>query len=89
MSTTNMAAGGCPVCLTKLDAATGLDHDHRPAPGYASVCAYCGALLKFNHDLLLEPMPDDEFRRMPGHFQLLMLRVQQAVKERNHNKRET
>lgn len=37
----------CPVCGTKLDAATGVPHEMVPEVGDWSVCAVCSALLVF------------------------------------------
>lgn len=37
-----------PCCGRKIDAATGIGHDHRPRPGDLSICIYCMAWLTFD-----------------------------------------
>ena len=59
--TTDTAVQPCPNCSNKLEAATGVGHDHAPSLGSLSLCFYCGALLQFTAAGLvrLSKVPDD------------------------------
>lgn len=62
----------CPGCSEVLDGFTNTSlSGQRPKPGAATVCVYCGALLKFSEELaLVSPDPDEE----------ILLRADPAIK---------
>lgn len=41
----------CPVCVGKINACTGVDHDSTPNKDDVTLCFGCGTLLFFNEDL--------------------------------------
>ena len=73
----------CPVCLYAMDACTGVGHDRKPRPGDYSVCADCGALLRFGPGLVLTLCTASDLREFreqdPQKFSLLLV-AQAAVR---------
>jgi hypothetical protein len=58
---TRLPACDCPWCSEELTAATDLKDDSVPAPGDATLCAYCGEWCVFDTDLMLRKPTDNEF----------------------------
>jgi hypothetical protein len=56
-------AAECPVCGATLDGAAQVDGAGTPEPGDVTVCAYCGAPLRFT-DAGLELLTDAEAARI-------------------------
>jgi hypothetical protein len=44
----------CPVCFTRLDAATAMEEDHKPEPTDFTVCCYCASVLMFDGNMTLQ-----------------------------------
>ena len=60
----------CPACNEMVDAADCVDEGpEAPKPGDYSVCAYCGAFLRFDiaagRRLSLRELADEEFAELP------------------------
>jgi hypothetical protein len=67
----------CPVCHRSLDAAFAVPKESvQPKDGDYSVCAYCGAMLRFSGDLSLRIAADSELedvkKQQPRLFVLLV-----------------
>ncbi len=58
-TTSEVPDAECPACLTVVNRATG-DKNTQPVPGDFSVCALCGAILRFTENLQLRPVDDAE-----------------------------
>jgi len=63
MKTSRMPTSICPICKSSLEAATSLKNEI-PDPGDISVCLYCGNILKFNDDLELVSLSNDEMQAL-------------------------
>jgi hypothetical protein len=50
----------CPCCSRVLDAFTTVGHKHQPKAGDFSVCAYCGAILRFGPGCLMFLLATDD-----------------------------
>lgn len=78
----------CPACLRHTDMATG-GGDRKPIENDISVCAYCGAVCKFDHDMKLVDLPDGELNEIkivhPDLFEEI-LENKRIVKNLPHNK---
>jgi hypothetical protein len=55
---------GCPRCKKTLDGATPMCRGDVPEPGDYTVCAYCGVVLKWNSDMVLVLMNEEDFRQL-------------------------
>lgn len=55
----------CPECGNHLDAVTAVSEDASPKPGDLSICAYCGCMLQFDKDLLVEPISEEALKEAP------------------------
>jgi len=64
MKTTHLEGNHCPNCLTFLNAASPLERDVAPKENDLSVCFRCGQLLKFNKDLKLVKLTDEELKHI-------------------------
>lgn len=51
----------CPNCGHIFDSASAVKIEEAPKDGDLSVCVYCAAFLKFNPDLSLSLLSDEEF----------------------------
>ena len=56
----------CPDCGASLDAVSYLWNEAHPNPGDYSVCAYCGQLLRFVTDLMVEAATPSEVSEDSG-----------------------
>lgn len=74
MRTTRLASDvKCPNCGHQLDGATCVFEDVAPKPGDLSVCVRCKHWLRFNDDLTLRPMSQDDIDVLkPEEFKQLM-----------------
>jgi hypothetical protein len=50
---TDLAPDSCPHCKKKLDAATPIYHDGKPAPGDMTVCMWCAGICRWGKDMFL------------------------------------
>jgi len=50
----------CPVCGHAIDSATGVVGSGKPRPGLYSVCFYCFAALRFDEQMQLTHVPQDQ-----------------------------
>jgi len=75
----------CPICKTKLDAATGLRNDAAPKVGDLSMCARCGQPLRFGVDLMPYAVNLDTVRGATSATDFrAYCRVRDAVLARKH-----
>lgn len=59
-------AGDCPDCLRRIEAASAADGTNRvPSPGDFSICVHCGAILRYEDDMQLRRVDDDDEKDMP------------------------
>jgi len=82
-----MAQSLCPYCGYKMDCASGVDHNKHPTPRSLSICIMCGGFLKFNDQLSLEKLEDDEFQELPASVQRKLNLVRETVAKVHENKR--
>lgn len=68
-----------PCCGRALDAATSVEHEHRPAEGDVSVCAYCAALLVFDTEQRSRLMLKLEFVDLDAETRRMLHRVQDTI----------
>lgn len=75
VTTGPLAATNCPVCSSKVNAATGAT---APKVGDLSICFVCSALLTFNDDMTVRSLSDVELKELhtPTREKLLHLRDQ-------------
>jgi hypothetical protein len=50
----------CPVCSRALDSASNLTGERKPTAGDYTICMYCFAVLRFDSDLHLVQVSQDE-----------------------------
>ena len=66
----------CPGCECVLDMAAQVDGTRQPRPNDVSVCCYCGALLVFGEDLVVNPLSEELLAKIrkeaPETYWLLM-----------------
>ena len=55
----------CTQCRKQLDGATGFRDGAKPKEGDLSICAYCGNQMRFNADLTLRTMTDEDRKTLP------------------------
>jgi hypothetical protein len=70
----------CPTCGHKLDAATGLDHDHKPSPGDLSVCIQCGEILEFDEEIKLILISEGTIEKLDLETMEDLVRTRDAIK---------
>jgi hypothetical protein len=72
----------CPQCGELADAYTSMcNPDHTPDEGDVSMCWSCGQILRFNGDLSLRKITEDELRAIPAGMRLLLLRLSDERKK--------
>jgi hypothetical protein len=76
----NMAPTACPVCFTKLDAATHAGN-RTPKAGSIGVCVYCTTVLRYEADLTVRQLTDKEFESLEPGFQAAIQELQDAYKK--------
>ena len=75
-------AGECPECLERLDAATSTGLDPRgPRPGDFTICAFCGAKLRYTDALELRPVTEDELAAQSEALQRQLDLLSRAFKQ--------
>jgi hypothetical protein len=74
VATTRMPESACPVCHSRLDAATGAGFDKPPIPepGDVTQCGPCGTVLVFTESLDLRLATQAEWNELPPEFQKLL-----------------
>lgn len=56
----------CPVCEKKIDAVTRPDENGAvPSPGDISICFYCATVSRFDDNLKLEQLTNEQFAELP------------------------
>lgn len=70
----------CPACGASADRASGIDHDHKPEPGDATVCFYCGELLIFTAELTLRTATPADLEGAPSDVLDLLYGAQRSVR---------
>jgi hypothetical protein len=79
MRETRVPGARCLYCGTQLDAASSMFGDHKPSPGDATICLYCGHIMVFRkrgRKRVLDNPNREEARRIAGDPRIL--RLQQA-----------
>lgn len=69
----------CPRCGHKLNGASSVFTDARPAPGDLSICISCLAPLVFNDDLTLRPIRESDFAEMSQESAIELARAQHLM----------
>jgi hypothetical protein len=67
----------CPVCFTRLDAATAMTEDHAPEPSDFTVCCYCTSVLMFDGNLHLQL---SSLEAIPTHSRMAFAQIVQMLK---------
>lgn len=70
----------CPTCDKKLDAVSAEDGVESPQPGDITVCFYCGEILKFSNDMILEKLPQELFDSFEKDFKEEILFIQEQIR---------
>ncbi len=70
-------ANHCLDCGALLDGAFSVGGDHAPESGSITICAECGHMQAFDHNLHLRPLTDEEIIGIAGDPRLLA--AQQAL----------
>lgn len=78
VTTGPLAATNCPVCSSKVNAATG---KAPPKEGDLSVCFVCCALLIFNRDMTIRSISDVELKDLCKSEREELFRVRDLVRE--------
>lgn len=74
---TKMGSDWCPVCASKLDAATKVGDEHPvPEPGDISFCIKCASMLKYGSDMALEEMTQRDFQKLEYDHKMFLLEFQ-------------
>lgn len=60
MTTTRLKGTDCPRCEEFLDGFTSIEAGNIPKDGDISICAYCLTLLRYESDLSLRVLTDEE-----------------------------
>ena len=84
MLTTRVPLQSCPVCRHMLDAATSVSgtHTHMPKPGDATVCLHCATALRFNGELQVRVLTDEDLEEADGGTLEELARVKLAAVQR-------
>ncbi len=69
----------CPCCGATLDAVASVGGDYTPSPDDFSVCIECGAYVKFDKDLRIVELTDEEYVDLPLDERQLLRAVRLAV----------
>lgn len=78
-NTTLMPEAQCPVCESKLDAASPTTGAPAPMAGDVSICFYCTAFLMFNRHMMPEEISEEAFEALEPEVQTELERVRQAI----------
>lgn len=71
----------CPVCGKAVNAATGVDHNHSPAPGDVTMCIECAHILFFDERLTLrQPTSAERAALEASQDWPLIKRTQEAIR---------
>jgi hypothetical protein len=81
VTTTRYRETSCPVCETKLDACTGVNHDDTPREGDVTLCIGCGSFLVFGPELQLRPMTDAEVGDLDDETRITLQRARRSILE--------
>lgn len=71
----------CPLCFYKIDSAIVATHDRRPTVGDLSVCLNCAGLLRFDKDMNLVQLTDDEYENLPFCVKEEITRARSAIRQ--------
>ena len=76
--------GRCPACNDTFTCHGGVNTEEAPEAGDVSICAYCGAILRFGVDLTVDLCPVSELEEMkaeqPDNYETL-INLQHKVRE--------
>lgn len=78
VTTGPMVATCCPVCSSKVNAATG---KAPPKAGDLSVCFVCCALLTFNDDMTIRNLSDVELKDIDAETKEKLLSLRDQIRE--------
>jgi transcription elongation factor Elf1 len=78
MTTTRMPECKCPVCNTKLDAATSIDEAARPSRGDITLCIDCHSVLEFDVNLRLQTI---DIKTLPQDMQDQLVHLVMAMSD--------
>lgn len=89
MATHNAPLQKCPCCGMESNRATNPgDCDNPPKPGDYSICFDCGAILRFNDDLISEPVVDESLEFLKTHQRETYDQISRVIVQlHNHKKR--
>ena len=79
MSSTKLAAQGCPKCGYTIDACSGIDHNNGPQPEDLTLCINCAAYLQFDDELRLVMFTDEQLLDLDDETRLLLTRARVAI----------
>lgn len=72
-------AGECPDCFERVDAASS-ESGRMPSPGDFSVCAMCGAILRYSEDLQVRRINDGELDELQPDQREILLKYHHAFR---------
>lgn len=75
----------CPICKYKFDMATSLpgQKDVGPRPGDFNICFNCSGWLRFNDDMSLRTLIEDDFNDLEMDQFMSMKATSKFIKEKN------
>lgn len=74
----------CPVCGKNLDAATSIEKEEAvPGPGDLSICLYCATVSRFDDNLKLEQITNEEFAELPEELKTSIRKARDTVLDFN------
>jgi hypothetical protein len=69
----------CPQCQRAVTRHTTATGGPKPTEGTIALCAYCGAILRFDADMQLRPIAPETLAALPRHDRLLIKRLRQVL----------
>lgn len=79
MKSTTLPQDKCPVCKTDLDMASPVDGESVPGPNDLTVCIQCGAWNKYNEDMKITTLTQEERDNMDPVLQKQMDEVSAKI----------
>ena len=70
----------CPTCGKILDAVSAEDGTGSPEPGDITVCFYCGEILNFSDDMILEKISQELIDSFEKDFKDELLFIQKQIR---------
>lgn len=78
---TRLPTSACPTCGYEMDSASSVGRKATPKPGDFSLCMRCGAVLRFDAELRLEPATSDELTELDEEGRTTLLRAQAVIRK--------